>query len=102
MSRESVRSGVAVNGLEVVEQRRVGPGRGVVELVDDDDVELPRVERLKFPGGERLDRCEHMVPAAGLVASNPEFTEAAVLEDVSKGCPGSFQDLLAVRHEQQP
>ena len=40
---------------EVVEQGLVAGGGGVVELVDDDDVELFGVERCRFVGVDRLD-----------------------------------------------
>ena len=101
----SSRSGVAVRpssscGLEVVEQPVVRRRRGVVELVDDDDVERVGRDLLQPICVQRLDHRED-VPALRDPAAAVDLAERAVAKHGAIGRQRLPQDLLAVRDEQQ-
>ena len=79
-STPSARSGVAVSptssiGLHVVEQPPVGRGLGVMELVDDHDVEVIGFDAGKPCLRERLDAGEHVAPLGGFLPIDQQLTE---------------------------
>ena len=59
-------------GLEAFEKRSVRRRGGVVELVDDDDVEVGRVDRLDARCREALDGREDVLEVAGPMPSPPK------------------------------
>jgi hypothetical protein len=73
----------------------------VVELVDDDDVEVARIEVGEPGGAEALDRREHVIEAARTLTADPALAEGWVAQRVAEGREALFEDLLAVGHEQQ-
>jgi hypothetical protein len=70
--------------LEVLEQRDVRLGSGVVELVDDHHVEVLRIERLEARRAEALDRREDVLEPIGARATDPELAERRVTQAVSE------------------
>lgn len=73
------------SGLEVLEETVVSGGGGVVKFVDDDDVEVIRLEVLEVDVGEFLDGGEEVVALAWLVLPCPHFGEVSVFEDGPEG-----------------
>ena len=69
-------------GLKVVEEPSVGGRLGVVELVDDDDIEGIRGD-LGDAAGERLDAGEDVPPLARDVSADVQLTERAVTENLA-------------------
>jgi len=49
-----------------------------VELIDNDDIEVGRIDRLNATGVERLNRGEDVIENARPVAPNPELAEARI------------------------
>ncbi len=86
----------------MVEERFVAGGGRVMELVDDDDVELFRVERGGVVGVDRLDRSEDVLPAGGAVAANPQLAERAVSQHVPERRLALLEDLGPMGDEEQP
>ena len=87
-------------GLEVVEKPPIGRRLGVVELVDDDDVERVGGD-LGDAAGERLDAGEDVSPLARDVPADIQLAEGAVAEDLAVGAQRLLEDLLAVGDEEQ-
>jgi len=87
---------------EALEQARVRLRRRVVELVDDDDVEVVRLEPADAGGREALDRREHVLEAQRPVAADPAFAERRLAQRVAERRQALVEDLGAVRDEQQP
>ena len=85
----------------MVEESDVGVGGGVVELVDDHDVELGRIDRGEVGGRRRSDRREHVVPLCWSLAAHPEFAEGAVLHDVAEHVSALSEDAVSVGDEEQ-
>jgi hypothetical protein len=50
----------------------------VVELIDNDDIEVGRIDRLNATGVERLNRGEDVIENARLVTTNPELAKGAI------------------------
>ena len=98
----SCRETQKVRGLQVIEERGVGIGGGVVELIDDHDVELRRVDVAEVGSADRLHRREDVLPSIGPFAAEPHLSEGAVLEDVTEHVAALAQDRVAVGDEQQP
>ena len=73
----------------------------MVELVDDDEVKVLRVERPKAGRGEALDGCEHGIEPLRSVLGDPKLTEAWIANGVPEGRPGLLEDLLPMCDEQQ-
>ena len=88
--------------LDVLEQRSVRRRRGVVELVDDHDVEVRRIEGTEPDCVEALDRREDVLESLRAMLADPELAEARIAQRVSERRPALLQDLLPVGHEQQP
>ena len=91
-----------LDGLEVVEHPLVGRRGGVVELVDDDDVEVIGWQRVEAAGVEALDRCEHVLEPVRSCATDPLLAEGWVAQRVAERGEALVEDLLAVGDEQQP
>lgn len=87
--------------LEMVDDPPICGGRGVVELVDDDDVEVVGSQLLKPLDVQRLDAGEHVIPSPGLHAGVQQLAERGVVQDFPVGAQRLLEDLLAVSHEQQ-
>ena len=88
--------------LQVVEQRLVARRGGVVELVDDHDVEVAWINSVNAGGGQTLDRRKDMFESRGALPANPHLPECRVTHSELEGAATLFEDLLAVRDEQQP
>ena len=91
-----------VRGSQVIEERGVGIGGSVVELIDDHDVELQPVDVAEVGGADRLHGREDVLPSFGPFAAEPQLSEGAVLEDVAEHVAALAQDRVAVGDEQQP
>ena len=78
---------------ELLEEGPVRRRSGVVELVDDDDVEVRRVDRRRRRCREALDRCEDVLEVLRSMRPHPEFTEGRVVEYVAEGEQALFEDL---------
>jgi hypothetical protein len=76
--------GEELERLDVVEEVLVGARRGVVELVDDDDVEVVGREVGEAGGVEALDGGEDVVEAGGPAAADPELAEGVVAQGVAE------------------
>ena len=103
-----MRSGVAVRPssstrLDVLEQRLVRRRGGVVELVDDDDVEVRRVDAPRRPAALRLwieaKTCSKRDGRWPPTHSSPN---ARVAQRVPERRAALVEDLLAMRDEEQP
>ena len=82
-SNPSARSGVAVSPrsslrAKVVEEASVGARLGVMELVDDHDVEGVARDVVDAVGRQRLHAGEHVLPPLGASAADVELAEVAV------------------------
>ena len=66
---------------EVVQELRVRIGGGVMELVDDDDVERVRVDRRDVHRAERLNGGEDVPPFVGAMAVDVQLAERTVAHD---------------------
>ena len=74
------------SGGVVVEDPSVRRGLGMMELVDDDDVEVVARPSLELAGLlQRLDRGEDMPSPDGLPPVDEQFPERAVLQNVAVG-----------------
>ena len=91
-----------LDGGEVVEDAFVRGRGGVVELVDDDDVEVIGRQRGEVAGVEALDRGEDVLEPCRSRATDPLLAERGVAERVAEGGEALVEDLLAVSDEQQP
>ncbi len=91
-----------LDGLQVVEQRLVRRCGGVVELVDDHDVEVCRVDAPDVGAVEALDRREDVLEPRRAVAADPHLAEGRVAQRMPERRPALVEDLLAMRDEQEP
>src|SRR5690606_4607057 len=83
---------------QVLQQTRVGVGFGVVELVDDDDVEAVRLQPCHgITGMQGLNRREHVPPLPRTFACDVLFTERAVAQHLAELGTRLFEDLPAMR-----
>src|SRR5215211_3147030 len=73
----------------------------MVELVDDDHVKVPRVDRTESGGVHTLNRSEHVLEALRTVLADPQLTEARIPQGVTKRRATLLQDLLSVCHKEQ-
>ena len=87
--------------LEVVEQRLVARCFCVVELIDNDYVEVFRVELGYVSSVQALHGSKDVLPLGGLVSIHPLLTKRAVLQRNPEGPLALLQDLLAVRNKEQ-
>ncbi len=87
--------------LQSFEECPIGRRGGVVELVDDDDVEVARVDGVDAGRREALDGCEDVLEVAGPLRAHPQLAERCVVERVAVGEPALFEDLAAMGDEQQ-
>ena len=87
---------------DVFEERGVGRGRRVVEFVDDDDVEVMRVEVAQTARTEALNRGEDVFEVGRTPAVHPQLTEAVFAQRVTERPEALLEDFLAVGHEEQP
>ena len=88
-------------GQEVIQEATVGCGFGVVELVDDDDVERRVVEGGQCGRMQGLHGGEDVPPALGMLPIHEQFTEVRVGQHFPIRPQRLLQDLLTVRYEQQ-
>ena len=72
-----------------------------MELVDDHDVELARIQRSEPRGVQALNRREHMLERARTVPPDPQLAEGVIAEAVAERRQALLQDLLPVRDEKQ-
>ena len=87
---------------QAVQERLVGVGCGVVELVHDHDVEVVRVEMLQRRWPKALHGSEDVLESGRTLAAHPLLAEGEVAHRMPERRPALIQDLLPVRHEQQP
>ena len=87
---------------QVAEHPVVGGCGGVVELVDDDDVEVVGRQGVEVGVGEALDRGEDVLVAGGAGAADPLLAERRRPQRVAERGEALVEDLLAVSDEQQP
>jgi hypothetical protein len=73
-----------------------------VGLVEDDEAKVIRRQSLEQTSGRGLDRREDVLPALGRPAIGPKLAEGRVAHDVAKGGERLFEDLPAVRQEEEP
>lgn len=86
--------------LEIVQQRLIRLGRGVMEFVDDDQVERVRSEALAMPlRPERVDRGEDKLRLV-LFGEAVVQSRGLVRHDMQEGLLRLQEDLLAVGDEQ--
>ena len=83
-------------GLELVQEAAVAGRFGVVELVDDGDVELAEVD-----SAERLNRREHVGPRGRHLPGDVHLAEGAVAQHLAVGPPGLLENLPAVGDEEE-
>ena len=86
---------------QLLQERRVGTGSGVVELVHDHDVEVVRLEAVEPSRVQALDGGEHVLELAGTAAAYPELAEGVVAQALPKRRQALGEDLLAMSHEQE-
>ena len=84
--------------IEDAPVRRCG---GVVELVDDHDIEVIRWQRIEITGMEALYRCEDVVEPCRSCTAYPLLSERRVAQCVPERGQALIEDLLAVGYEQQ-
>ena len=108
IGRPSLRSGVAVRpssstGCEVVEQPLVRRRGGVVELVDDHDVEVIRGPARRGPRRAGSGSRRRRARSRSVVAPPTHFSpKDGVAQRVPEGREALVEDLLAVGDEEQP
>ena len=85
----------------MVEDAAVTGCLGVMELVDDHHVEPGRVQLRQGLGVQRLYGREHMLPVSGPVPGDEQLTESAVGQHLAIGAQALFENLAAMRHEEQ-
>src|SRR4051812_691008 len=85
-----------------MQKRSVRRCRGVMELVDDHDVEMRRVQRLKPRSVQALDRREDVFEARGSLSAHPELAEAHVAKSKLERRAALSEDLRAMGDEQEP
>ena len=73
----------------------------MVELVDDDDVEVARVDGVDAGRREALDRCEDVLEVAGPLRAHPQLAEGRVVQRMAEGEEALFEDLSAMGDEEQ-
>ena len=88
-------------GLDVVEQPPIRRGRGMVELIDDDDVEVIGREVLQVAGVQALHRGEDVLEVVRSCTADPFLAEGSVPDGVPEGGQALIQDLITVCDEQQ-
>lgn len=86
---------------DVVEQLAVRPRGCMVELVDDDDVEVVRSQRLQAVRVQALDRGEDVLVVLRSGSPDPLLTEGRITQRVAERRQGLVEDLLPVGHEQK-
>ena len=74
----------------------------VMELVDNHDVEMRRVDRFQSGAVETLDRSEDVFKPRGPLSADPQLSEARVAEGMRECRSALLQDLLTVCDEEQP
>ena len=72
-----------------------------MELVDDDHVEMPRIEGRQPRGIEALDRGEDLLEPLRALPRDPELPEGGIAQRLPEGRPALGQDLLPMGDEQQ-
>ncbi len=90
-----------LRGRQPVQQPAVRRGRGVVELVHDDHVEVVGRDGVHAAGVERLDGREHVLELPRPPAPHPLLAEARVPEGVGERGAALRQDLLPVGDEEE-
>src|SRR3954468_16195296 len=85
----------------MLEQGFVRRRGGVVKLVDDDDVEVLRVDLPNIRRVQTLNRREDVLEARRPLATHPLLPEASVAEGVPEYLPALVEDLLAVGDKEQ-
>lgn len=85
----------------MIEQRPVGAGRSVMELLDDDHVEVAGVSGRQVDLGKRLDGGEDLPPLVGPMAVDEELAEGAVPQGVAEGGAALGEDRLPVSDKQE-
>jgi hypothetical protein len=84
-----------------LEDALVGGRGGVVELIDDDDVEVVRRQCVEVGGAEALDRGEDVVEPGRARAADPFLAERGVAHRIAERRQALVEDLFAVGDEQQ-
>ena len=73
----------------------------MVELVDDYNVEVIRLEMREVSGVETLDRSKDVLEVKRPRSANPLFAEVGVTERVAERGQRLIEDLLAMGDEQE-
>ena len=71
----------------------------MVKLVDNDDVEMLRIDASDAARVQALDRREDVLEPIRPVASNPFLAERRIAQDMTEGGAALIEDLLAMRDE---
>ena len=91
-----------LDGRHVVEDPLVGGRGGVVELVDDHDVEVVRAPSASSSAAVKaLDRGEDVVESGRARSADPFLAERGVAQRVAECGQALVEDLLAMGDEQQ-
>ena len=98
----SCRQAEQLDGREMIEDPFVRRRRGVMELIDDDDVEVVRRECIEVDRVQTLDRREDVIEASRSCSADPLLTEGRIAQRVAERREALVKDLLAVGDEQQP
>ena len=88
--------------LDVLEKLPIGLRGSVMEFIDDDHVEVTGVQGSEAGRFEALDRSEDVVELPRTLPADPQLAERMIAYAVTKCRQALFEDLLTVRHEQQP
>src|SRR5688572_22758465 len=83
------------------EQRRVGLGRGVMKLVDDDHAEVTGRQIIKSRSAQALNGCEYMIEAHRALTANPEFTKRVVAQSNAERVQTLLKNFFSMSDEQQ-
>ena len=87
--------------LDVIEERAIRRRGRVMEFIDDDDVEVLGVEGSEAGRVEALDRREDVLELPRPLPADPQLSERMIAQRVTKRRQALFEDLLAMRDEQQ-
>ncbi len=85
--------------LQMPKQPPICVGLRVVELVDDNDVETLRIERIQS-SVQRLDRGEDVVPSLRPLGGDEALAEVGLVKDQLEDLLALFKDLVSMGDEE--
>ena len=83
----------------MLEQPAIRRGGGMVEFVDDDDIEVVRREMFQPRSVQALNGGKDVLETAWPLAANPQLTEGVIAERLAKGGLRLREDLFAMGDE---